>query len=69
MEEQKNIKEKTDWNIRPYLAIGLTAFLVIIGSLAFFFLVDQDFGYDNRHPAADYDWISDCLSDDASREF
>ncbi len=53
MEEQKNIKEKTDWNIRPYLAIGLTAFLVIIGSLAFFFLVDR----------------YDCLSDDASREF
>lgn len=45
MEEQKNIKEKTDWNIRPYLAIGLTAFLVIIGSLAFFFLVDRYHGF------------------------
>lgn len=45
MEEQKNTREKTDWNIRPYLAIGLTAFLVIIGSLAFFFLVDRYHGF------------------------
>lgn len=39
MEEQKNTKEKTNWNIRPYLAIGLTAFLVIMSATAFFFLI------------------------------
>ena len=38
MEEQKN-KEKTNWNIRPYLAIGLTSFLVVAASIVFFFLV------------------------------
>ncbi len=38
MEEQKN-NEKTNWNIRPYLAIGLTSFLVVAASIAFFFLV------------------------------
>lgn len=45
VEEQKNIREKTNWNIRPYLAIGLTAFLVIIGSLLFFFLIDRYHGF------------------------
>lgn len=45
MDEQKGTREKTNWNIRPYLAIGLTAFLVIVGSLAFFFLVDRYHGF------------------------
>lgn len=39
MEEQKDTREKTNWNIRPYLAIGLTAFLVITGAIAFYFLM------------------------------
>lgn len=39
MEEQKDTREKTNWNIRPYLAIGLTAFLVIMGAIAFYFLM------------------------------
>lgn len=39
MEEQKKTREKTNWNIRPYLAMGLTAFLVITGAIAFFFLM------------------------------
>ena len=39
MEEQKDTREKTNWNIRPYLAIGLTAFLVIVGAIAFYFLM------------------------------
>lgn len=45
VDEQKNTREKTNWNIRPYLAIGLTAFLVIIGSLLFFFLIDRYHGF------------------------
>lgn len=45
MEEQKNTNEKVNWNIRPYLAIGLTAFLVIVGSLSFFFLIDRYHGF------------------------
>ncbi len=45
VDEQKNTREKTNWNIRPYLAIGLTAFLVIIGSLSFFFLIDRYHGF------------------------
>ena len=39
MEEQKKTNEKTNWNIRPYLSIGLTAFLVITGAIAFYFLM------------------------------
>ena len=39
MEEQKDTREKTNWNIRPYLSIGLTAFLVITGAIAFYFLM------------------------------
>lgn len=45
MEEQKNTNEKVNLNIRPYLAIGLTAFLVIVGSLLFFFLIDRYHGF------------------------
>lgn len=45
MKEQKNTREKTNWNIRPYLAIGLTAFLVIISSVAFFFLIYRYQGF------------------------
>lgn len=45
MEEQKNTREKTNWNIRPYLAIGLTAFLVIVSSVAFFFLIYRYDGF------------------------
>lgn len=45
VDEQKNTREKTNWNIRPYLAIGLTAFLVIVGSLSFFFLIDRYHGF------------------------
>lgn len=44
MEEQKNKQEKKEnqkanWNIKPYLAIGLIAFLVITLSILFFFLI------------------------------
>ena len=41
MEENKKERErkKADWNIRPYLAIGLTAFIVILISMAAFFLI------------------------------
>ncbi len=45
MEEQKNTNEKVNLNIRPYLAIGLTAFLVIVGSLLFFFVIDRYHGF------------------------
>jgi predicted PurR-regulated permease PerM len=45
VEEQKNTNEKVNLNIRPYLAIGLTAFLVIVGSLLFFFLIDRYHGF------------------------
>ncbi|MCI8299462.1 MAG: AI-2E family transporter [Lachnospiraceae bacterium] len=47
MDEQKNkqINEKTDWNIRPYLAMGLISFLVIIGSISFFFLIYRYHGF------------------------
>lgn len=45
MNEQKNTREKTDWNIRPYLAIGLTAFLVIMSSVTFFFLIYRYQGF------------------------
>lgn len=40
MEEQgKKANGKTNWNIRPYLAMGLTSFLVVAASILFFFLV------------------------------
>lgn len=41
MEEnnKKTEKQKANWNIRPYLAIGLTAFIVIIASISVFFLI------------------------------
>lgn len=45
VEEQKDTKEKTNWNIRPYLAIGLTAFLVIMSAIAFFFLIYRYDGF------------------------
>ena len=32
-------RQKADWNIKPYLAVGLTAFIVIVLSLAVFFLI------------------------------
>lgn len=41
MEENRKKEEnqKANWNIKPYLAIGLTAFIVIIASILVFFLV------------------------------
>lgn len=38
-QEKKQTERKTNWNIRPYLAIGLTSVLVIIVSISFFFLI------------------------------
>ena len=41
LEEQKTPKqkEKMNWNIKPYLAMGLIALLVIVLSISFFFLI------------------------------
>lgn len=44
-QEKKQKEEKADWNIRPYLAIGLTSFLVIAGCIAFFFLIYRYHGF------------------------
>ena len=38
-QEKKQPNEKMNWNIKPYLAMGLIAFLVIVMSIAFFFLL------------------------------
>lgn len=39
-EKKKNMdKQKANWNIKPYLAMGLTAFIVIISSISVFFLI------------------------------
>ncbi len=47
MEKQENRqgKEKSNWNIRPYMAMGLTFFLVIAASILFFFLVYRYHGF------------------------
>ena len=47
MEKQENRqgKEKANWNIRPYMAMGLTFFLVIAASILFFFLVYRYHGF------------------------
>lgn len=37
--QEKQKKQKADWNIKPYLAVGLTSFLVIILSITVFFLI------------------------------
>ncbi|MCR5344684.1 MAG: AI-2E family transporter [Lachnospiraceae bacterium] len=34
-------EKKTNWNIRPYLAMGLTAFIVIAAAIIFFFFIDR----------------------------
>ena len=34
-------EKKTNWNIRPYLAMGLTAFIVIGASIIFYFFIDR----------------------------
>ncbi len=39
MEGKEKQRQKANWNIRPYLAIGLTAFIVIIASISVFFLI------------------------------
>lgn len=36
---EKFEKQKVNWNIKPYLAVGLTAFIVIILSIAVFFVI------------------------------
>lgn len=38
-EAQREAQRKASWNIRPYLAMGLTAFIVIVASVAVFFLI------------------------------
>lgn len=37
--QEKRRGKNADWNIRPYLAMGLTAFIVIILSITIFFLI------------------------------
>lgn len=37
--QEKQNRRKMDWNIRPYLAIGLTALIVIVLGISFFFLI------------------------------
>lgn len=37
--QEKQKERKVNWNIRPYLAIGLTAFIVITLSMAVFFFI------------------------------
>lgn len=39
MEGKEKQRQKANWNIRPYLAMGLTAFIVIIASIFVFFLI------------------------------
>ena len=34
-------EKKTNWNIRPYLAMGLTAFIVIAAAIVFYFFIDR----------------------------
>lgn len=38
-QEKSQTNEKMNWNIKPYLAMGLIAFLVIVMSISFFFLI------------------------------
>lgn len=38
-EAENTGKQRANWNIRPYLAIGLTAFIVITACIAVFFLI------------------------------
>ena len=49
MENKENnspeLKKKSHWNIRPYMAIALTAFLVITLSIIFFFLIYRYNGF------------------------
>ena len=41
MEEKRERQKRRneDWNIRPYLAIGLTAFIVVVMCIGVFFLI------------------------------
>ena len=41
MEEnnKKSENQKANWNIKPYLAMGLTAFIVIVACISVFFLI------------------------------
>ncbi len=44
-QEKRQVEEKANWNIKPYLAVGLTSFLVIVGCIAFFFLIYRYHGF------------------------
>lgn len=44
-QEKRQVEEKANWNIKPYLAVGLISFLVIVGSIAFFFLIYRYHGF------------------------
>ncbi|MCD8149731.1 MAG: AI-2E family transporter [Clostridiales bacterium] len=46
-EEQPREKERGPWDIRPYLAVGLTAILVILVSLLIFFFLFRFEGFSN----------------------
>ena len=39
--EDGQAQKGADWNIRPYLAVGLTALLVIVLGISYYFLVDR----------------------------
>lgn len=44
-QEKRQVEEKANWNIKPYLAVGLISFLVIVGAIAFFFLIYRYHGF------------------------
>lgn len=39
--KRKEAKSRTAWNIRPYLSIGLTAFIVLASSIVLYFFIDR----------------------------
>ena len=61
MENKENnspeLKKKSHWNIRPYLAIALTAFLVITLSIIFFFLIYRYLWAQAEKPIRFIGWI------------
>lgn len=44
MDNESRKEKRASWNIRPYLAMGLTAFIVLASSIVLYFMIDRYHG-------------------------
>ena len=66
--EKQPEKKKVNLDIRPYLAIGLTAILVVMICIAIFFVIIFQFSKDITESSGHCGWTDRSVSAQSNRE-